>query len=59
VLVAGDEDAVAPASVARTISDRMNGAATVRVLSRCGHWQTLERAADCTAILGEALQGRG
>jgi len=59
VLVAGDEDAVAPASVARTISDRMNGTAAVRVLTRCGHWQTLERAADCTAILGEALQGRG
>jgi len=58
VLVAGDEDAVAPASIARTISDRMNGAAPLRVLSRCGHWQTLERAADCTAILREALQGR-
>jgi 3-oxoadipate enol-lactonase len=59
VLVAGDEDAVAAASVARTISDRMNGAAAVRVLTRCGHWIPLERAADSTAILSEALMARG
>ncbi|HEY0837493.1 MAG TPA: alpha/beta hydrolase [Azospirillum sp.] len=58
VLIAGDQDAVAPASVARTIADRMDGAASVRVLNRCGHWIPLERAADGTAILTEALMGR-
>jgi len=58
VLIAGDEDAVAPASVARTISERVGGA-PVRVLNRCGHWIPLERAGESTAILSEALQGRG
>lgn len=57
VLVTGDEDQVAPASNARMMSERIDGS-VVRVFSRCGHWTTLERAIDSTAVLSEALQGR-
>jgi 3-oxoadipate enol-lactonase len=50
LLVTGDEDAVAPASGARALAERIDGA-RVSVLNRCGHWTTLERAAECTAAL--------
>jgi 3-oxoadipate enol-lactonase len=52
LLVTGDEDAVAPASGARALAERIDGA-RVSVLNRCGHWTTLERAAECTAALKE------
>jgi len=52
LLVAGDEDAVASASGARALAERIAGA-RVQVLGRCGHWTTLERAAECTAALKE------
>ena len=55
MLVAGDEDAVAPVQVARDLARRM-GDAQVEVLSRCGHWMTAERAADCQSHLRTFLQ---
>lgn len=59
LLVAADEDAVAPVQVARTIAARLNhgqGQARVEVLSRCGHWMTFERALECQALLRQFLE---
>ena len=50
MLVAGDEDAVAPVQVARDLARRI-GDATVEVLPRCGHWMTAERAIECQSHL--------
>jgi 3-oxoadipate enol-lactonase len=50
LLVTGDEDAIAPASVARVLTERIEGA-RLTVLNRCGHWTALERAAECSAAL--------
>jgi len=50
MLVAGDEDAVAPVQVARELARRI-GDATVEVLPRCGHWMTAERATECQSHL--------
>ena len=55
MLVAGDEDAVAPVQVARDLARRM-GDAQVEVLPRCGHWMTAERAAECQSHLRKFLQ---
>jgi pimeloyl-ACP methyl ester carboxylesterase len=57
-LVTGDEDAVAPPSSVRAMAEQIGGA-RVTILSRCGHWTTLERAAECSAALKEFLAGRG
>ncbi len=58
VLVTGDEDAIAPASVARTMAERIGGARAT-ILSRCGHWTTLERAEEVGRLLTEFLDRRG
>ena len=55
LLVAGDEDAVAPVQVARDIANRIGGA-QVEVLSRCGHWMTAERATECQSYLRRFLE---
>ena len=55
LLVAGDEDAVAPVQVAREIAGRI-GDAQVEALSRCGHWMTAERAAECQSHLRRFLE---
>ncbi|MEA2781468.1 MAG: 3-oxoadipate enol-lactonase [Rhodospirillaceae bacterium] len=52
LLVTGDEDSVAPPSGARLLAERIDGA-RLSVLNRCGHWTTVERAAECTAALKE------
>ncbi len=57
LLVTGDEDAVAPPSAVRAMAERMPGA-RLTVLNRCGHWTTLERAADCAAALRGFYTGR-
>lgn len=54
LLIAGDEDAVAPVQGARALADKM-GAAAVEVLARCGHWPTIERAADCQRLMRDFL----
>ena len=57
LLVTGDEDGVASPSNVRAMAEQINGARAV-ILNRCGHWATLERAAECSAALKEFLAGR-
>ncbi|PYM37169.1 MAG: alpha/beta hydrolase [Candidatus Rokuibacteriota bacterium] len=57
LLVTGDEDPIAPPTTVRAIGDRMSDARTV-VLSRCGHWTTLERPQDVNAALRDFYFGR-
>jgi pimeloyl-ACP methyl ester carboxylesterase len=56
LLVTGDEDAVAPPSGVRALVEQIAGA-RVTILHRCGHWTTIERAAECNAALKEFLAG--
>jgi pimeloyl-ACP methyl ester carboxylesterase len=42
LLLTGEEDAVAPASVARSLAERINGA-RAEILPHCGHWAGIER----------------
>jgi pimeloyl-ACP methyl ester carboxylesterase len=46
LLVAGDEDGVAPALAVRGIGERIAGSRVV-VYPRCGHWITFERPEEC------------
>jgi pimeloyl-ACP methyl ester carboxylesterase len=55
LLVAGDEDAVAPVQVARDMARRISDAA-VETLARCGHWMTVERAGECQLYLKRFLE---
>jgi len=57
LLVTGDEDGVAAPSSVRAMAEQIGGARVV-VLNRCGHWATLERAAECSAALRDFLAGR-
>lgn len=52
LLVTGDEDAVAPPSVARAMGERIDGA-RVEILGRCGHWTPIERATEVNRLLSE------
>jgi 3-oxoadipate enol-lactonase len=42
LVITGEEDAIAPPSVARMLAERIAGA-RVKILPRCGHWATVER----------------
>ena len=55
LLVAGDEDVVAPVQVARELARRI-GDAQVEVFPRCGHWMTVERATECQSHLRRFLE---
>jgi len=57
LLIAGDEDAIAPPSYVRAMAQRIQGA-RITVLNRCGHWLSIERAAEVTAALREFYFGR-
>jgi pimeloyl-ACP methyl ester carboxylesterase len=57
LLLTGDEDAVAPPSEVRAMAGRIPGARAA-VFNRCGHWTTLERAAEVNAALKEFYAGR-
>ncbi len=57
LLVTGDEDAIAPPANVRAMQERIGGA-RMTVFNRCGHWTTLERAAECSAGLREFFTGR-
>jgi 3-oxoadipate enol-lactonase len=52
LLVAGDEDAIAPASNVRAMAQQIRDARVV-VLNRSGHWLSIERAVEVTAELKE------
>jgi 3-oxoadipate enol-lactonase len=54
LLIAGEDDPVAPPSVARTIADRIKGA-RVHVLPRIAHWTTFEAAAEVNALMKDFL----
>ncbi len=54
LLATGDEDAVAPPSMAGQIADKVADA-QVRIVERAGHWLTLEKPATCVDILRGAL----
>lgn len=54
LLVTGDEDAIAPPQSARSVAAKLQGA-RVEVLSRCGHWTPVERAAECQSLTREFL----
>jgi pimeloyl-ACP methyl ester carboxylesterase len=57
LLMTGDEDAIAPPSGMRTMADRLPDART-QTLSRCGHWTTIERAAEVGRALSDFLSTR-
>jgi 3-oxoadipate enol-lactonase len=54
LMVNGDEDMVTPLSGARALAAKLANA-RVEVLTRCGHWPTLERPAECQRLLREFL----
>jgi pimeloyl-ACP methyl ester carboxylesterase len=54
LLVAGDEDAVAPVQTARAMASKL-AASQLQTLPRCGHWMTFERAAECQQAVREFL----
>jgi pimeloyl-ACP methyl ester carboxylesterase len=54
LLIAGEDDPVAPPSVARTIADRIKGA-RLHVLPRIAHWTTFEAANDVNALMKDFL----
>jgi 3-oxoadipate enol-lactonase len=58
LLVTGEEDGVAPPSMAQAIADRLKGA-SVKIIERCGHWTPIERPQDCARLLSEQLKARG
>lgn len=50
LLVTGDDDPIAPPSVVRLMADRLERGRAV-ILNRCGHWTTMERAAESSDLL--------
>jgi 3-oxoadipate enol-lactonase len=54
LLVTGDCDPVAPVSMAQVLADGIGGAA-LTVLDRCGHWVTVEQAADAARLMADHL----
>ncbi|NJM35112.1 MAG: alpha/beta fold hydrolase [Rhodomicrobium sp.] len=54
IIVTGEEDPVAPPSVARELAERIAGTRAV-VLPRCGHWATVERPEEINAELRRFL----
>ena len=57
VIINGDEDAVAPASMARTLAERITGARAI-ILPRCGHWPTIERVDQVNTELRRFFGGQ-
>lgn len=55
LIVTGEEDPVAPPSVAHALGDRIQGA-RVTIIARCGHWATVEKPAECSRCLADFLQ---
>lgn len=50
LLVAGDEDAIAPAQSVRQIAERIPGC-RLEILRGCGHWTTIEKPDECNDLL--------
>jgi 3-oxoadipate enol-lactonase len=54
LLVTGDCDPVAPVGMAQVLADGISEAA-LTVLDRCGHWVTVEQAADAARLMAGHL----
>ena len=54
LLVTGDCDPVAPVGMAQVLADGIDEA-TRTVLDRCGHWVTVEQAADAASLMADHL----
>jgi pimeloyl-ACP methyl ester carboxylesterase len=57
LLLTGSDDAVAPASMARMLAERIEGA-RAEILPRCGHWTGIERWEDVNRRLPGLLAQR-
>jgi pimeloyl-ACP methyl ester carboxylesterase len=57
LLVAGDEDPIAPPSSVRAMAQQISDARVV-VLKRSGHWLSIERAVEVTGELKAFYFGR-
>jgi pimeloyl-ACP methyl ester carboxylesterase len=57
LLLTGDEDAAAPASVGRALAERIEGGRFV-ALAKCGHWVSIERAKEVNQQLREFYAGQ-
>lgn len=55
LLVAGENDPVAPVSMGQMLADKIAGA-SLSVLDRCGHWITMEKAQEAGRKLVDFLQ---
>ncbi len=56
VIINGEEDAVAPPSMARALAERIAGAKAI-ILPRCGHWPTVERVDEVNTELRRFFGG--
>ncbi len=52
LVATGDEDAIAPPSVAQGLTDKLKGA-RIKVFDRCGHWTPLERPKECGKLAAD------
>jgi 3-oxoadipate enol-lactonase len=57
VIINGEEDAVAPPSMARSLAERIAGARAI-ILPRCGHWATIERVDEVNIELRRFFGGQ-
>jgi pimeloyl-ACP methyl ester carboxylesterase len=57
IIINGEDDAVAPPSVARELAERITGARAI-ILPRCGHWATVERPEEINVELRRFLGGQ-
>jgi pimeloyl-ACP methyl ester carboxylesterase len=55
LLVTGEDDGVAPPTVAQALADRIRGA-RLKVLSRCGHWTPLEQPKECSRLATDHIR---
>jgi 3-oxoadipate enol-lactonase len=56
LIVTGEDDPIAPPSIARELADKIRGAKTV-ILHRCGHWTPIEKVKECGTLLSDFLRG--
>lgn len=57
MIATGDEDAIAPPSVAQGLADRLRGA-RVKIFDRCGHWTPLERPKESGKLAAEFVRAQ-
>jgi 3-oxoadipate enol-lactonase len=55
LIATGDEDGVAPPSVAQALADKLKGA-RLKIFERCGHWTPLERPRECGKLAADFIK---